>query len=458
MATMRTRLPDATGRSNRLDRKLRLAQFAGRLALGLTIGLCCGFTAVARAETDVAAIAVSPQGEEPAATDGHAVGESERAAASELDGNGGTRFSIGLRRAADYKVASLTGPNRIVIDVDSDAVELPQPLGDAPAGLIKLFRSGLSATGTTRVVVEVTAPVVVAHRLVDDTGQSAGQHLVIDLSPLPGEAAAPAAAPAVGTQVIESPPLPRRTTQQAIAGARYYKPTIVLDPGHGGIDSGAQKFGTVEKDVVLAFGHRLKAKLEGTGRYRVLMTRETDVLIELDERRRFAERNDAGLFIAIHADSANTDARGATVYSLKPSVAEDLLHAAKDEARRDLLSRDEVRAISADASQAAAVLGFLSDLAEREIDVNRNRTNIFTRSIIEYLGQSTNLKDNPDRSAQYRVLRTAKMPAVLIELAYVSNEADAVNLRSDTWRDKVTQSIVTAIENYFAQNIASLPL
>ena len=247
-------------------------------------------------------------------------------------------------------------------------------------------------------------------------------------------------------------------TGRDIAQQRIYRPTIVIDPGHGGIDSGAQKFGTIEKDVVLAFGHRLKTKLERTGRYKVLMTRETDVFVELDERRLFAERNKAALFIAIHADSASNSARGATIYSLRQSVAEDLMQTAKDEARKDVLSREEIRSINSDHAEIDAVRGFLTDLAQREVEVNRDRTNVFTRSIIEYMAQSTNLKDNPDRTAQYRVLRTAKMPAVLIELAYVSNEEDASNLRSDVWRDKVTQSLVKAIESYFSNNIASLPL
>ena len=370
-----------------------------------------------------------------------------------------TRFVIGLQQGAGYKVSALINPNRVVIDLDTAAIELPPPVGEAPAGVIKTFRSGVSAPGKSRVVIELVAPVVVSHKL----SEAAGAHrLVVDLTQATashaGDATADeAASTGGGVRVTASPPMPRRTTQHEV-GARVYKPTIVIDPGHGGIDSGAQKFGTVEKEVVLAFGHRLKAKLEATGRYKVLMTRETDVFVELDERRRFAERHEAALFIAIHADSANTGARGATVYSLRQSVADDMMTSAKDEARKDVLSREEVRAISADAAEASAVRGFLTDLAQREVEVNRNRTNVFTRSIIEYMGRSTNLKDNPDRSAQYRVLKTVKMPAVLIELAYVSNEEDASNLRSDVWRDKVTQSIATAIENYFSQNIASLPL
>ena len=89
-----------------------------------------------------------------------------------------------------------------------------------------------------------------------------------------------------------------------------YKPVIVLDPGHGGDDTGAQRNGTVEKNVVLAFSLMLRDKLNATGRYKVLMTRETDVFVELNKRREFAEHNQAALFVAVHADYAQSKARG----------------------------------------------------------------------------------------------------------------------------------------------------
>ena len=380
---------------------------------------------------------------------------------------GATRFVIGLKQHAEYKISSLINPNRVVIEIESSAIELPPPLGNTPAGIIKSFRSGASAPGRTLVVIDVTTPAVVARNTIEDVAADGARRLVVDLEQSEGAAEDAATAgdvtetaeqASVAGRTSSQPPMPRRTTLRDMSALPIYKPTIVIDPGHGGIDSGASKFGTIEKEVVLAFGHKLKSKLEETGRYKVLMTRETDVFVELDERRQFAERNKAALFIAIHADSANTSARGATIYSLRQSVADDLMLSAKDDARKDVLSHEEMGAISSSNADVDAVRGFLIDLAQREVEVNRDRTNVFTRSIIEYMGKTTNLKDNPDRTAQYRVLKTVKMPAVLIELAYVSNEMDAINLWSDSWRDKVTQSIVTAIENYFSKNIASLPL
>ena len=123
-----------------------------------------------------------------------------------------------------------------------------------------------------------------------------------------------------------------------------FKPVIVLDPGHGGDDTGAQKNGTVEKNVVLAFSLMLRDKLNATGRYKVLMTRDTDVFVELNKRREFAEHNLAPLFVAVHADYAQSSARGATIYSLRELVANSLQRSARGEVSDNVLSDKELAA------------------------------------------------------------------------------------------------------------------
>ena len=98
-----------------------------------------------------------------------------------------------------------------------------------------------------------------------------------------------------------------------------------------------------------------------------------------------------------------------------------------------------------------AVRGMLADLARHEVDLNRERTSVFVRSVINFMGGSTNLMDNPDRGAAFVVLKTAKVPSILIELGYITNAEDAQQLKSDQWRDKVSGSIVTAVDSYFTQ-------
>lgn len=368
-----------------------------------------------------------------------------------------TRFVIGLDRTIDFQVSTLASPNRVIVELPDIKLRLPQEPGTEAVGLVKSFRVGQSGPGRNKIVIQVTAPVVVEKSALEK-GADGKPLLVIDIAPAgAGRAALKSTPSGLGAAGVQ-PPAPRRAVSPAVKAAQVYKPIIVIDPGHGGHDSGAQKFGTVEKDVVLAFGLALRQKLEATGRYRVMMTRESDTFVELDDRRAFAERNKAALFIAVHADYASTDARGATIYSLRESVADDLKRSAKGQVRDSVLSGDEIKAVKATADDTGAIRGFFADLAQREVEATKERTSVFTRSVIEFMGQSTSLKDDPDRSAAFRVLKTAQVPAVLIELAYVSNQQDAKLLRSDAWRDRVSQSIVSAVENYFSNQIARLPM
>ena len=218
--------------------------------------------------------------------------------------------------------------------------------------------------------------------------------------------------------------------------------------------------------IVLLFGLALRDKLNATGRYKVIMTRDTDKFVPLDERRAFSEGQSsameghtASLFIAIHADYAGAQARGATIYSLRDSVANDLKRSAKGELAQNALPEKELRARSTgDASDQSAIKGFLSDLAQTEVLVTKQRTSLFSRAVIEKMGTETTMMSHPDRTAAFRVLKTAKVPAVLIELAYVSNKEDAAKLNSNEWRNKVSSSILTAIENYFANQISRFPM
>jgi len=374
-----------------------------------------------------------------------------------------TRFVIGLDKSVAYTVYALANPNRVVIDVPDTALRLPPDPGPNPIGLVKSVRSGRTAPGKTSVVIEVTEAVVIDKTALENAGEGKGMHLAIDIVPAAAVVKArkplksqPFALGAAGLQ----PPLPMPAKRPDETAKAAYKPTIVIDPGHGGHDTGAIKHGAVEKDVVLAFAKVLRDKIEKTGRYRVLLTRDTDVFVPLDERRAYGEKHQAALFIAVHADYATTKARGATIYSLRESVASALKRSAKGEVSAHLLSTAELEAVreANGEKNVSAVRNILADLAGREVETTQERTSIFSRSVIEHMGETTNLRDEPDQQAAFRVLKTAQFPSVLIELAYVTNAEDAKLLKSDTWRGKVADSITTAVENYFSHQIARLPM
>jgi N-acetylmuramoyl-L-alanine amidase len=373
-----------------------------------------------------------------------------------------TKFIIGLERPVEFQVSVLTNPNRVLVDLPDVKLQLPPHPGDAAVGLVKDFRGGLSSPGKTRIVIEAIGPVIVEKSLIEKNKDKTAR-LVLEI--IPAEASNEGAAPNVRRTAMQAnayglggpslqPPLPKPAIPPKLLALRASKQVIVIDPGHGGDDTGAEKNGIVEKNVVLAFSLKLRDKLEATGRYKVMLTRDRDVFVELHARREFAEHNRAALFVAVHADYAQSKARGATIYSLRESVAQALERSARDEASGSVLSDKELAAVRRVDGDVGIVKEILSDLARLEVERNREHTSVFVRSVIAYMGESTNLKDNPDREAAFVVIKSAMVPSILIELGYVTNQEDAELLKSDQWRERVSNSIVTAIDNYFSHQMA----
>jgi N-acetylmuramoyl-L-alanine amidase len=432
------------------------------VATGIIAGsLACGLTAAHADDAKIAHLPKFAAGLE-AATPRMAL-ETTEALPSEAKAVK-TRFLIGLDQFVPYTVEALPNPNRVVVNFPNVAHRLPPDPGDTPVGLVKSIRSGQSAPGENKIVIEVTEPVIVETTKLDKAANGRGFLLAVEIAPA-AVALKPERKPlktqpfALGAAGIQ-PPLPQPARRPADVAETAYKPTIVIDPGHGGHDTGAMKHGAIEKDVVLAFAKVLREKIEKTGRYRVLMTRDTDVFVPLDERRAFGEKHKAALFIAVHADYATTSARGATIYSLRENVAKSLKRSAKGDVTEHVLSEGEISAVKSAGGdkEASAVRNILADFAEREVETTRERTTIFSRSVIAHMGETTSLREKPDQQAAFRVLKTAQFPSVLIELAYVTNKEDAALLKSDAWRGKVADSITTAVENYFSHQIARLPM
>lgn len=373
-----------------------------------------------------------------------------------------TRVVIDLERADKFEVFTLANPSRVIVEVPNVPMRLPTLPARGADQLITGMRSGNAGANKVRLIFYVAAPVIVENAHLEK-GQEGRKRRLLSLDIVPVNSRSRAAVrAAMRTSRIGAlgaglqPPAPRRAETPNTLRARSFKPVIVIDPGHGGHDTGAQKFGVREKDVVLAFSLMLRDKLVASGRYRVLMTRSTDEFISLEGRREFADDHKASLFIAVHADYASSNASGATIYSLRDRVAQRLKSSAKWEVAETALGKAERKALIPNAP--GVVRNILSDLAVREIEVTRHRTDLLTQTVIRFMGQTTEMRSKPHREAAFKVIKTAKMPSILIELAYVSNRRDAARLTSRTWRDKVSSSIVTAVDNYFAESISRVPM
>jgi len=360
-----------------------------------------------------------------------------------------TRFIADLSKKVDVHVFALASPYRVIVDAPDVDFQMPEGIGKEKRGLITAYRYGLFAPGKSRIVIDVGGPFLIDKAFVLDPRDDQPARLVVDLVPTDEktfQAKLKEAKPAEEASAAP-PPLPEPPVRAPDA-----KPVIVLDPGHGGIDPGTSSAdGVTEKDVVLAFAKSLKAKLEATGRYEVYLTREDDTFLPLRERVEFAQKKGAGLFLSIHADyfpEQTEKATGATVYTLSEQASDE---EAKELATKENFS-DAIAGVALPSDSDEVVANILIDLAQRE---TQNRSTVFARSIVGEL--AGNLHTHKMRSAGFRVLKAPDIPSVLIEIGFLSNPDDEKHLVSDAWRDRISVSLVDAIDGYFAKRIARAP-
>ncbi len=244
---------------------------------------------------------------------------------------------------------------------------------------------------------------------------------------------------------MQAPSSPAAT--EPMTKAKDGVPTIVIDPGHGGVDPGATGVsGAYEKHLTLAMARELKTALERNGRYRVHLTRDRDVFIRLRERIAFARNKGADLFISLHADAVqNPQIRGLSVYTLSRNASDSEAQAlAEKENKADLIAGIDLSHESAD------VANILIDLAQRE---TLNRSAGFATELVDEVGQELDLLGNTHRFAGFAVLKAPDVPAVLVEMGYLSNEAEENLLRQPQYRARLAKSITKAVERFFPPNL-----
>jgi N-acetylmuramoyl-L-alanine amidase len=355
-----------------------------------------------------------------------------------------TRFVMDFDRKVELTAFTLADPYRVVIDLPQVAFSLPVKAGEQGRGLIKSFRYGLIMQGGSRIVLDAKAPVKIekAFALAAEDGQPA--KLVLDLSPTDRDSF-------LRTIALENrtPREPKRV--EAAKPDTDPRPLIVLDPGHGGIDTGTHgPAGELEKDVVLAFTKTLRERLEASGKYRVVMTRDDDTFIPLNERVRFARSRGASLFVSIHADALpkrEGQAEGATVYTLSEKASDaEAARMADNENRADVIAGVDLT------SEPDDVANILVDLAQRE---TKTFSLQFAKTAVTELKRSTRLHKNPLKSAGFVVLRAPDVPSVLVELGYMSDKEDLSHLTSADWRARNAASLSQAIDAFFAPRLVA---
>ncbi len=361
-----------------------------------------------------------------------------------------TRFIADLSRKVDVHVFSLGNPYRVIVDAPDVSFQMPDGIGKQKRGLVTAYRYGLFAPGKARIVIDIAGPFLIDKAFVLEPRDDQPARLVIDLVPTDEKTFL--------SKLKETKPLAEKEAPVTLppppSRPPDAKPVVVLDPGHGGIDSGTKSgSGITEKEVVLTFSRTLKAKLEASGRYEVHLTREDDTFLALRERVAFAQKKGAGLFLSIHADYFPQDidkTTGATVYTLSEQ--------ASDEEARALAAKenfsDALAGIELPSDSDEVLANILIDLAQRE---TKNRSGVFARSIVGELASRGALHTRKIRSAGFRVLKAPDVPSVLLELGFLSNPDDEKLLTSEAWRVRTAEAVAKSIDTYFAKRLAQSP-
>lgn len=401
-----------------------------------------------------------------------------------------TRVVLEVTEQAPYRAFLLDNPARIVVDMDGARWNL-DPAGAERNALFSAVRHGRLDSGATRVVFDLTQPVEILDAFALPAAPSAGkpERLVLDVRPVShavfagqlskvhgqssgafGGGAVSATGDAPGHRIagawagpkidrieafqthIKTPaaqmrlagayidqPLPRRKPNLA-------RPLVVIDPGHGGGDPGAVGVGRVyEKHVTLSVAKELKKQLENSGRYKVMLTRDTDTYVKLRERFAIAREAGAALFISLHADKINRqNVRGASIYTL----SED----ASDAETAALAERENHAGIVAGVDLAVEnddVAGILLDLAMRE---TMNESKFFANILVDSLkSDRITMLQNPHRSAGFAVLKAPDIPSVLVELGFMSSPREARQLQDHAYQSKLARALLRGIDRYFTR-------
>lgn len=351
------------------------------------------------------------------------------------------RFLLQFNQEPTLRWFLLRNPHRLVIDLPETDFKIEASQAE-PRGLVTRFQHGQLGVGTSRIIISSDGPFIIDHIDVMENADTEGFRLVVDMAAASDREFEEALAEQIATtgSTQTTPKTDRLSAREADSEQRPF--VIVLDPGHGGIDSGAAGTkGTLEKTITLAFALELRRELQQMEGYRIFLTRERDMFLTLDERVRIARQHEADLFISIHADSyRQSGVRGATVYTVsdRPSDAESAATAI-----RENLS-DAIAGIAVEESKDN-VADILVDLVRRETQRFSMR---FARTLVGKLSQQIDLINNPHRFAGFKVLRAPDVPSVLLELGYLSNPQDEEQLRDPEWRAGAIDSVVTAIKAF----------
>lgn len=378
-----------------------------------------------------------------AAQDLSALARLDPAASSITDRGEALEITLSLSQPVPWRLRLADDPRRLILDfreVDWTGIRDLRQDSSRTLGL----RAGSFRPGWSRLVLELAAPLKVQTALMD-TG-AAGQAATVRLRLIPAtpadfaaEAGRPEPPEWALPEPADLPPPAARGTGPLI---------VVIDPGHGGIDPGAERDGHTEAELMLTFARELKELLVRDGNFNVVMTREEDVFVPLETRISIARAAGAHVFLSLHADAlAEGEAVGATIYTLDAEASDEAARAlAERHDRDDLLAGIDLT------EQDDLVATVLMDMARTETRPRTDRLALKLRESIA--GSGLKMHRHPIQQAGFSVLKSPDIPSILLELGFLSSASDLERLIDGEWRATMARAIRDALLAWAAEDAA----
>lgn len=340
-------------------------------------------------------------------------------------------------KSSQLKISKILEPNqnrfRYIVDIDLALLSKSYTIEHKDISRIKIAQYD---SKTVRVVFENNTPLKFDTNIKDKT-------LFVSLSI------------DTTTQVQPKVEAPKTTTMPPLAdlpplvvssAKTQTKKVVVIDPGHGGKDSGAVGNGYMEKNIVLAIAKKLSDRLNNKG-YTVYMTRSDDRFIELKDRTKFANDKNADLFISVHANaipktSDPNKAQGIETYFLSPTRSERSMRVAALENSEDMSEMGQYGKLS-----------FLSFLNKEKIIASNKLAIDLQRGMVNTARKGfSGVVDNGVREGPFWVLVGAQMPAVLLEVGYITHPGESARIADDSYQDYLVDGLTDGVGRYFANN------
>jgi len=370
--------------------------------------------------------------------------EFDPATSSVTDADDGISIDLAFSAPIPYRAFLLDDPARLVVDLSGvDFGSMRAGDLDRSDGVLSLGW-GPIRTGWSRLVAELDGPyrMTSVEERVNDSA-----NIVIRLEPISPEEFASLMTKGSEdndlwalSQPVEEPKPKRRQT-----GAEPL--IVVLDPGHGGIDPGAEAGGVTEAEVMLEFSRELAVLLNNSGMTAV-MTRDHNDFVPLETRVSLARAIGADVFLSLHADTlAEGLAKGATVYVLSQSASDSAAaHLAERHDRADLLAGVDLT------GQGDLVAEVMMDMARVETQPRSERLARALEASIK--GAGLKMHRRPIQRAGFTVLKAPDIPSVLLEIGFLSSTTDRARLADPVWRDAMHQAILGALRDWAVADAA----